>query len=463
MIFVDRREELAALRSAVDHGPSLIRLFGRRRLGKTELLVRLCQERNGVYLLADEAESSLQVQSLSDQLSRALSQPPVPTPTWDAFLGQLEQLGPRVVVIDEFQRLLKRPHAAESRLQHQWDVGFSKRGPSIVLCGSSVGMMRRLTRRPSAPLYGRLAADLQLRPLGFASVRLLHHGLPEQDRVRRFAVFGGTPFYQQFAVGRSLEVTVRSAFLSRGAPLIDEPLNLLRMEVSTPDRYHSILQAIGGGTHDLAALESALQVPSGRLSPYIALLRDELSLIKAETPVGGGRRRGRYIFSDPFFAFYYRFIPRVRPLVESGNASLALDTIRQGLEAHVGLMFERVAAEALRALNGTVWKGVPIEFEELGRWWNRQGMEVDLVARGGPEILVGEVKWGSGPLKLAALWALEGKARLLEGTGRRPVRLVFVARDGFTQAMQRAARERGAVLLDLADLSSIVARAGKKR
>jgi AAA+ ATPase superfamily predicted ATPase len=367
------------------------------------------------------------------------------------------------VVIDEFQRLLKPPHAAESRLQHRWDTRFGKRGPSIVLCGSGVGMMARLTRRPSAPLYGRLSADLHLRPLDFASVRLLHPGVQEDDRVRRFAVFGGTPFYQQFAVGRTLEESLASAFLTRGAPLLEEPLQLLRMEVSAPDRYHSILQAIGGGTHDLGALESSLQVPSGRLSPYITLLRDELSLIRAEAPVGGRRRRARYVFSDPFFAFYYRFIPGIRPLVESGKASEAMSAIRQGLEAHVGLMFERVAAEALRSLNGSRWQGVPIEFNELGKWWNRQGVEVDLVARGGREILAGEVKWSSEPMKPAALADLEAKARLLEGAGSRPVRLVLVSRGGFAAPLRRAARDRGALLFNMADLASVFARAGKGR
>ena len=461
MKFVDRRQELEALRAALGRGPALVRVYGRRRLGKTELLSRLCRDLGGIYLLVDEAEPRLQAQALGDQLSRALSRPPVPTADWAAFLRRLQGLKAPVVVLDEFQRLLHRRTEAESILQNAWDQSFSKRGPSLVLCGSSVGMMRRLTRRPAAPLYGRLWADLHLRPLDYASVRQLHAGVPEEDRVRRFAVFGGTPHYQSVAVGRPLEDAIAAAFLTRGAPLADEPMSLLRMEAVKPDRLQSVLQAVGEGTHALGALEAALNVPSGRLSPYIAGLRDELALLRAEAPVGGAQRRARYVFSDPFFAFYYRFVPRARPLVEAGRAADALAGVRRDLEAHVGQQFERVAAQALIASNGRPLKGVPIEFEELGRWWSRQGEEIDLVARGSKEVLAGEVKWSPRPLGPPALWTLEDKARPLGGG--RPVRLLFVARGGFTRAMEREARSRGALLLDLEDLTAIFARAGRTR
>jgi hypothetical protein len=336
------------------------------------------------------------------------------------------------------------------------------RGPSLILCGSSVGMMRRLTRRAAAPLFGRLAADLHLRPLDFAAARLLHPSVPESERIRRYAVFGGTPFYQSFSVGRTLEEALKAAFLSRAAPLVDEPLSLLRLEIGAPDRYHSVLEEIGRGTHDLGSLEASLHAPTGRLSPYIAVLRDDLDLIRTENPVCGVKRRARYVFADPFFAFYYRFIPRVRPLIERGEAGKALSAIREGLEAHVGRAFEQVAAEALVRLNGKSWRGIPVDFEEVGRWWNRKGQEVDLVARGRAEVLAGEVKWGGGPMKPGLLWSLERKVEFFERDGGLPLRFVFVSRDGFTSAMREEAESRGALLLDLADLAHVFSQERRK-
>ena len=459
MRFVDREEDLEALRRTLDHGPSLIRVYGRRRLGKTEMLTRLCRERRGTYLLVEEGDLGHQLRSLAHQLPPSGGPLPSPFPTWPEVLERIAKLRTPFVVLDEFQRLVRKGSPLESQLQHHWDSVLSKRGPSLVLCGSSVGMMRRLTRRPQAPLFGRLHADLHLRPLGYAAVRELYQRAPEEERIRRYAVFGGTPFYHTFSVGRGLDEALTDALLSRGAPLLDEPLNLLRLEIGTPDRYHSLMEEIGRGTHDLPALEASFRTPSGRLTPYIALLRDDLDLIRMENPVGGPKKRARYVFADPFFAFYYRFVPEVRPLIEAGSAADALVRIQEGLEAHVGRVFERVAAEALMRLNGSAWRGVKIEFQEIGRWWSRRGEEVDLVARGGAEVLAGEVKWGGGPMKPGVLWSLERKADGLDRPAAMPLRFVFASRHGFTAAMRREAGARGAILFDLADLTEVFSRA----
>src|SRR2546427_10893369 len=117
-------------------------------------------------------------------------------------------------------------------------------------------MMQRVTAKWTAPLFGRLAGDLRLRLFVYAAVRLLYPDSDEAERVRRYAVFGGTPYYHQFSVDRTLEEAVKGTFLVPTAPLIEEPQNLLRLELQSPTRHNSILFEIGQGTHDLRGLES---------------------------------------------------------------------------------------------------------------------------------------------------------------------------------------------------------------
>ena len=463
MRFVNRAEELKSLRSVLrGRGPSLVRVYGRRRIGKTEMLRKLCREEEGLYLLVDEADPPRQRESLSRQVAGELATIAIPYPTWDAFLEHLRGVGRRFVVLDEFQRLLLTDPQAVSRLQHHWDTALRETGPSLVLCGSSVGMMQRVTARRTAPLFGRLAADLRLRPFGYGAVRLLYPDEAEDERVRRYAVFGGTPYYHQFSVGRSLEEAVRDAFLAPTAPLIEEPQNLLRLELQSPTRHNSILFEIGQGTHDLRGLEAKVGVRTGGLGPYLETLRHELDLVRMDGPVCGKRRPARYAFTDPFFSFYYRFIFENRPRLEMGRANAVWDSIESNLDGHVGHHFEAIAREALTLLNGSSWKGIPVDFDEIGPWWNRQGEEIDIIAAGGREVLAGEVSWSSKPTGLGVLRRLEGKVRLVEQTHGRPIRFALVSRGGFAPDVLKEAGERGVLLLDFSDLAVVFdARFGK--
>ena len=457
MRFVNRFQELESLHKVLrGQRPVLARVYGRRRLGKTELLRKLCKEDKGMYLLVDEADPPQQRDSLSRQIASEVGTIAIPYPNWDAFLDHLRQVGRNFVILDEFQRMLATDRQAISRLQHHWDTAFRETGPSIVLCGSSVGMMERVTAKRAAPLFGRIGADLRLRPFGYPAARLLYPQLSEEDRVRRYAVFGGTPYYHEFSIDRPLREAVESAFLSATAPLVEEPQNLLRMELQLPTRYNSILLEIGQGTHDLRGLESKVGVKKGGLGPYLEALRHELDLVKMEDPVCGVRRQARYVFDDPFFAFYYRFVFENRPLLEIGRTAAVWARIEKGLDEFVGFQFERVARETLTLLNGDEWQGIAIDFEQIGRWWNRQGDEIDIVASGKDEVLVGEVTWSKNPMPLGDLRRLELKAREIERLQGRHVRFAFVARAGFEQELTAEAKAKGSILLDLQALQQIL-------
>ena len=457
MEFVNRFQELEGLRKVLFGGrPALVRVYGRRRLGKTELLRKLCAEQDGLYLLMEEADPVQQRDSLSDQVAGGTGGLRVPFRSWDAFWEYLPKVGKRFVVLDAFQRVLAIDPLAVSRLQHHWDASFQHSGPSLVLCGSSVGMMQRLTTRRSAPLFGRLTGDLRLRPFGYAAVRLLYPGEPEEERVRRYAVFGGTPYYHTFAVGRKdLFEGIRTAFLEPIAPLVEEPQNLLRLELKSPSRYNSILLEIAKGTHGLRGLESKVGVSQGGLGPYLETLRHDLDLVEMEEPVCGGKKRARYILADPFFAFYFRFIFPNRPLLELGSDDQVLDQIKENLNSYVALQFDRIAQEALRWINGSTWNGVPMDFDQMGRWWNRSGEEIDLVARGEREVLLGEVKWSQRAVGMELLQDLERKSELVEGIGGRPIRFTLISKSGFTPELLEVAPKRRILLLDLEGLSEI--------
>ncbi len=457
--FVDREEERRVLAARLASAqPQLIRVYGRRRVGKTELLRHVVPERRSLFLTADEAAPVAQLAAFSGEVARQARVPPRPYADWDEFLDHVEELRPRVLVLDEFQRVLEGNRACATRLQRRWDHGWRLRGPHLVLCGSSIGMMERLTHRAAAPLHGRLTADLRVRAFDYRATRLLYPKLSEEERVRRYAVFGGTPFYHTFSRGQRLEAAVRRAFLERDAPLADEPPQLLRLEVHSPGRYQSVLVALGQGLRQLADLESKLRVRPGGLSPYLQVLRNDLDLVRAEVPVGARRSRTRYAFADPFFEFYYRFIFPGRASRDWEPTESAWRRISAELDSYVGRVFERVAREAFLALRGGSVEGHAVEFDTSGPWWNRTGEEIDLVLVGVRSAWAGEVKWTGDPVDRGVVDRLLDKIPRLDRVPRTGVRPFVVSRAGLTPSAAERLAEAHGVALDLRALTAVFSR-----
>jgi AAA+ ATPase superfamily predicted ATPase len=456
-MFVNRTAELRALRQALgSERPALVRVYGRRRLGKTELLQKACEELDGVYLLVDDADTGQVLASLSRQLAAETNSLAVPYRSWDDLFGHLmNTLPPRFVVLDEFQRLVENDREAVTRLEDHWDRRLRRAGPSIVLCGSSVGMMQRLTGGRKGPLFGRLTADLRLRAFDYAAVRLLYPDMDEAQRILRYAVFGGTPFYHQFSLGRPLDEAIRHAFLDQTAPLRDEPQSLLQFELKSHTRYNSILYEIGNGTHKLAELETKIGVKHGGLGPYLEVLKHDLDLVEMEDPVCGKHRQARYVMADPFFAFYYRFVFSDRPRLELGRVQAVLDDVMGQLNSYAGRLYEDVVRQALIRTNGRDVGGVPIDFREIGRWWNKAGEELDVVAAGDKEIIAGEVKWSPDPAGPDVLREVLRKVDLIENKHGRPVRPLLAVRGGLTKPAAAEAEKAHALVLTLSDVAAI--------
>src|SRR5205809_7931639 len=102
--FVNRQVELQELRKIFRSSkPSLVRVYGRRRLGKTELLRKLCREERGLYLVFDEADPPQQRESLSRQLAAETGGLVIPHPSWDAVFDHVREAERKLLVFCEFQ------------------------------------------------------------------------------------------------------------------------------------------------------------------------------------------------------------------------------------------------------------------------------------------------------------------------------------------------------------------------
>lgn len=460
MEFYDRLDELDALSTAFETpGHDFVVVYGRRRVGKTELLKRFCADRPHVYYLAAQEAEMRQREKFVEQVANRFDDR---VPRTDDWPDALEYLGEKlasedvVIVIDEFPYLVGANDSLPSSVQGFVDERLQETESMLVLCGSSVSVMESEVLGHESPLYGRRTAQLDVRPFSFAQAReAIDYDI--ENAIRSYAITGGTPMYLTlFEYDRSLAENVRAQVLSQTAVLYNEPEFLLRTELRTPARYVSILEAIATGHTTPNEISGATGIESGPLSKYLQTLR-RLRLIDREVPVTASSKKSKrsiYRVADEFLRFWFRYVEPNRSSIEAAPEMVYGNTIEPDLPTHVATTFEDVCLEAL-------WEGIRRGelggYSQLGRWWYG-GEEIDIVglAPGDDRILFGECKWTNEPVGYPLVEALEGKAESVRwGPDTREERFALFSKSGFDDELAGTLGEQWH-LFDLRDVDRLV-------
>lgn len=450
---IDRVDERRRLVEAADRAPQLVVIRGRRRVGKSFLIHRSLEGRRQISLQADEQEEGGHLELLAEETARLLpGAPPLRFASWDEalrFLAAEAEREPLVLVLDEFQWLLQAQPALDSIVQRHWDRWQRSSTPiTLILSGSALSLMEGLLDHGS-PLFGRADYRPLLEPLDYRiAAEFGGAGLSPAEKLKRYAVLGGTPQYQVWAGSARVMPAIEARVLRKGESLYEEPLHLLREEqrVRDPGTYFAILRAIAGGATRFNELKQRARIDAN-LDVMLARL-EELGYVERRVPIGQAGGRPSYRIRDPFFRFWFRYVFPARSRLERGRVEEVLAEIEADLDTFMGAAFEDCCRE---------WVGryappdaIP-RFDALGAWWSRSGdMEIDVVAtRKERLVLLGSCKWST-RAPVAVLDELR-RQQLHLGAVAAKARLALFAR-GFTPALTRRASSEGVLLVSAADL-----------
>ncbi|ASJ15679.1 ArsR family transcriptional regulator [Thermococcus chitonophagus] len=412
--FVDREEELRILRKAFRRG-SLVIVYGRRRVGKTRLLIEVSKDFRTLYHLCKEEEIHETLETLNAKLfslTNDISLLKHPIKSFDEFFERLPE--DVVIIFDEFQILAKNYPRILGIIQEHLD--FRGKG-SIVLCGSSISMMEDLISYGS-PLYGRRTLSLKVEPLKFHNIYEFFPGYSLEDLVKVYGMVDGIPEYLlRLDPSLSPEENAKEEFFNRGF-LYEEAEYLLRYELRDLSTYNTILEAISYGYRSFNELKNATGLESSKLTRYLSILLN-LGIVGREAPVTEKPKRkfrnSRYYISDNYFAFYYTFVHPFKEEIEIGLPDEAIGNFERNFNRYLGWIFEKIARQLLIELNEA--GELPFRFTKIGRWWHKNE-EIDIVALNEREkkALFVEVKWRELSERDAKriLEKLERKAELVE-------------------------------------------------
>ncbi|USS41670.1 ATP-binding protein [Thermococcus aggregans] len=389
-MFVNRKDELAFLESLYSSGKKeVLILYGRRRVGKTELVKRFIKGKTALYFLADREGLESNARRFYEEAAEVLGLPKVDVKDFrEAFeLIKLKAPDRLVVVIDEFSYLLLTDKNTPAVFQYVIDEVLDKRF-FLILSGSIIGLMEGLMDY-SNPLYGRRTAQLKLKPLNFFHVREYFRNSPIETVVKIYSVTGGVPMYFRLFEGKNFEEELPRVAFSPTSILYEEPEFILREELGDVHRYYLILEAIALGKHRVSEIASFAGIETKDMPKYLRTLIS-LELVRREVPITEPERskKARYYLNDNFFAFWFRFVKPNRGRIEIGTFEMDWDAFN----AYVGRAFEGVAREFLIELNRA--GRLPFKFTKIGRWWHKSE-EIDLLALNERErkALLVEVKW----------------------------------------------------------------------
>lgn len=415
--FVGRQAELAALER--NHGArrsALVPVYGRRRVGKTELLLHFLAGKPSVYFSATQKLKGPQIADLMRAAGDALRNPSLADAapsSWETALRLIVGAAPRgkklVLVLDEFQWLCESSPELPSVLQRLWDLEWQRSNDvTLVLCGSFIGFMEREVLGARSPLHGRRTADLRIEPFGFREAAAFHPSWSREEQARVHFICGGIPAYlQRFDPQRSVVQSLATEFFAVDAFFQREPDFLLREELAEVKQAASVLEAIALGRRSQKDIASAVGLSPSALAPHLRNLvgLGYLERVSPLSPRRAPRTAVVYRVADPLLRFWFRFVdPHASTLRQLAPERAFEQLVAPQWEAFCGEGFERLSREALPLLYAA--EGVTGRLQ-VGEYWDRS-IQLDVVGlRSDGWIDLGECKWSGKPAVAAAATELE--------------------------------------------------------
>lgn len=387
MEFYDRTNELAELQriqnlSFSDHSRLTV-VTGRRRIGKTSLIMKSVEGLPTVYLFVGRKAEATLCSEFIPVISQSLDTfVPAEIRTFRSLFQYLMELASNKafnLVIDEFQEFYNINESVYSDMQNIWDAYRRKSKMNLIVSGSIYSLMQKIFQSKKEPLFGRADNIIKLSAFDLSTLKDImrdyRSGYINDDLLALYSFTGGVPKYVElFCDNQILSVDEMISFMVReNSPFTDEGKNLLIEELGKNyATYFSILSAISGGINTQPGIEAALGDKS--IGGQIKRLIEDYNIIVRQRPILAkeGSQTVRYEIQDNFLRFWFNYFDRYRSLIEIKNFVGLQSIIKKDYPTYSGIMLERYFKQQFAE---------SFQYRAIGSWWELKGYqnEIDIV------------------------------------------------------------------------------------
>ncbi len=384
MKFYDRENEIEALKQMRQQSLREARMtvmMGRRRVGKTELLLH-CGDENALYFFVARKTEAMLCQDFVREVEAKLGQPA----GWPSNFGELfrflliqSEQRPITLIIDEFQDFQKVNPTIFSEMQREWDLHKAASNMHLIISGSVFSMMKRIFEDAGEPLFGRANQTIRLNAFTTDVLKeILHDHNPHytpDDLLALFATTGGVAWYVSLMMdgGKNSRRKMLDYLTEPNSPFIHEGRNLLVEEFGSEHSvYFSILACIAGGQVSRGEIEG--MIGTSNIGPYLVRLENYFHVIEKTLPLFSrpDAKKVRYKLCDNFLIIWFRFFFKYQAYIENGALGQLSRIIARDYDTFSGLALERYFETKFRESG---------RYTHIGKFWDRKGgNEIDLVA-----------------------------------------------------------------------------------
>ncbi|KAA6346696.1 hypothetical protein EZS27_005780, partial [termite gut metagenome] len=385
MKFYDRKTELETLNRNGEQSKKsacFTVMVGRRRIGKTSLLLESVKGQKYLYLFVSRKNEPLLCTQFQKEAMEVLGLQIFGTIT--QFHDLFEQLllfatkEHYTLIIDEFQEFDNVNSSIFSDIQNLWDKYKDTAKINFIVCGSIYSMMMKIFENKKEPLFGRLTSKMIIQPFAISVIKeiLGDYNLEytSEDLLCLYLITGGVPKYINLlmeAEAATIEKILHMITLP-DSPFLDEGKDLLVSEFGKEyGTYFSILQLIASGKNTQSEIDSIIEKNTGA---YLVNLEKEYSLIVKNKPMFSRpeSRKARWTINDNYLRFWFRFIYPNQSFIEMGKQELLREYINQNYETYSGLILEKYFREKIAESERVT---------SIGSYWDNKGKnEIDLIA-----------------------------------------------------------------------------------
>jgi len=431
-------------------------IYGRRRVGKTELIQEFIKDKKAIYIQGIIGKEKQNLDNLALAIYEFKHQSLPLQVSYDAIEAALEDVTrlmeaeKLVFVIDEFPYLAGSIPSISSILQMYIDQKWKYLDTMLILCGSSMSFIEKQVLSYASPLYGRGMTRYKLLPFTFKETCEFLTVVEKEDVLTYYAITNGIPYYLSM-IDKNMSVggNLKQLFLQRNGKLLEEPMNLLNMELKDPSSYFTILNAIAGG----ASKHNEIATKAGFSTALTSTLLEnliELDLVEKRLPALSKGTKGIYYIKDSLFRFWFTFIGKHVNFIHTNRTKMVEQLIEERLSIFLGPIFEEISREWL--LDTSEAGNLKGYITEIGAWWGGNPMtkrqeEIDIIATTTDSnvLIVGECKWQNRETGLEILETLAARAELFDYPERH---LYVFSKSAFTKSAQIFAKKNQINLIE---------------
>lgn len=441
-----RNYELDALKECYSKEKNCICiLYGRKGLGKTELVKEFAKDKTYFYHKCMEVSQKASAMMLEESLCTFMkketlnSEHDIYNMLYELCEQHKSSADKITLVFDEFQNMVKVLPDFIAILVKLTRIPEFAGLINIIMISSSIKWIENDMAVEIGAVALAISKIIKMRETSFKELMLMHSGLDTNEAIKVYSVFGGVRRYlKAYNTNITFEENLLKMIGQEDSLFSNEVYTILKSDLRELGQYNTILYTIALGNNKLNDIYELTGFSRAKISVYLKNLIDIDIVEKVfsyETEVSGATQKGLYRIKDNLVNFWYSCIFQNQDtLVFDGKRNEIINSIiRQN--------YVLICQEYIKELcDKKVIDFVPNNY---GTWYGKAGT-IDMIMNDEEKrYIVGDCFWE----KQADMEDYKTLLLKLKKSRIKPWKIILFSKDGFSEELTKLSVESDNIIL----------------